>query len=37
MMGMRVPFSALYVSVTKDVEPVVSYVLKLHIPMYSKK
>ena len=37
MVGTRVPFSALYGKVTKAFEPIVTYVIKLPIPMYSKK
>ena len=33
----RVPFSDFYAQVTKAVEPVVAYVMKLPIPMFSKK
>ncbi len=31
------PFFAFYAKVTKAVEPVVAYVMKLAIPTYSKK
>jgi hypothetical protein len=37
MVGTRVTFSAFYANVTKAVEPVVAYVIKLPIPMSSKK
>jgi hypothetical protein len=37
MVGTRVPFSAFYTTVTKTIEPIVAYVIKLPIPMYSKK
>ena len=37
MLGMRVPFSAFYAKATKAFEPIVAYVIKLPIPMYSKK
>jgi hypothetical protein len=37
MVGTRVPFSAFYATVTKAFEPIVTYVIKLPIPMYSKK
>ena len=31
------PFSAFYAQVTRAVEPIVTYVMKLPIPVYSKK
>ncbi len=37
MVGTRVPFSAFYAKATKTIDPIVAYVIKLHIPMYSKK
>ena len=37
MVGTKVPFSAFYANVTEAVESVVAYVIKLPIPMYSKK
>jgi hypothetical protein len=37
MVGTRVPFSVFYTTVTKTIEPIVAYVIKLPIPMYSKK
>ncbi len=37
MVGTRVPFSAFYAKVTKAIEPIVAYVIKLPIPMHSKK
>ncbi len=37
MVGTRLPFSAFYANVTKVVEPVVAYDIKLPIPMYSMK
>ena len=37
MVGTRVPFSAFYAKATKAFEPIVAYVIKLPIPMYSKK
>ena len=37
MMGTRVPFAAFYASVTNAVEPLVAYVIKMPIPMHSKK
>jgi hypothetical protein len=37
MVGTRVPFSAFYAKSTTAIEPIVAYVIKLPIPMYSKK
>ncbi len=37
MVGTRVSFSVFYTTVTKTIEPIVSYVIKFPIPMYSKK
>ena len=37
MVGTRVSFSVLDDNVTKGIEPIVVYVIKLSIPMYSKK
>ena len=37
MVGTRVPFSAFYAKATTAIEPIVAYVIKLPIPMYSKK
>ena len=37
MVGTRVPFSAFYAKSTTAIEPIVTYVIKLPIPMYSKK
>jgi hypothetical protein len=37
MVGTRVPFSAFYTKVTTVIETIVPYVIKLPIPMYSKK
>jgi hypothetical protein len=37
MVGRSVPFSAFYVKVPKTMEPIVAYVIKLPISMYSKK
>ena len=37
MVGTRVPFSAFYAKVTKSFEPIVASVIKLPIPMNSKK
>jgi hypothetical protein len=37
MAGTRMPFSSFYAKVTRAVEPIVAYVIKLPIPMYSKK
>jgi len=37
MVGTRVPFSAFYAKATTVIEPIVAYVIKLPIPMYSKK
>jgi hypothetical protein len=37
MVGTRVPVSAFYPKVTKAIEPIVVYVIRLPIPMYSKK
>ena len=37
MVGTRVPFSAFCAKATKAFEPIVAYVIKLPIPMYSKK
>jgi hypothetical protein len=37
MVGTRVPFSVFYATTTKAFEPNVTYVIKLPIPMYSKK
>ncbi len=37
MVGTRVPFSAFYAKATKGIEPIVAYVIKLPIPMHSKK
>ena len=31
------PFSAFYAKATTAIEPIVAYVIKLPIPMYSKK
>ena len=36
MVGTRVPFSAFYAKSTTAIEPIVAYVIKLPIPMYSK-
>ena len=35
MVGTRVSFSVFYTTVTKTIEPIVSYVMKFPIPMYS--
>ena len=37
MVGTRVPLSAFYDKATTVIEPIVAYVIKLPIPMYSKK
>jgi hypothetical protein len=37
MVGTRAPFSAFYAMATIAIEPSVVYVIKLPIPMYSKK
>ncbi len=37
MVGTRVPFSAFYAGVINVAEPVKTYILKLPVPMYSKK
>jgi hypothetical protein len=37
MVGTRVPFSAFYTKETTVIETIVAYVIKLPIPMYSKK
>jgi hypothetical protein len=37
MVGTRVPFSVFYGKTTQVFEPIVVYVIKLPIPMYSKK
>jgi hypothetical protein len=37
MVGTRVPFSSFCAKVTKTIELIVAYVIKLSIPMYSKK
>ncbi len=37
MVGRRVPFAVFYASVTNAVEPLVAYVIKLPIPIHSKK
>ena len=37
MVGTRVPFSAFYAGVINAAEPVKAYVIKLPVPMYSKK
>jgi hypothetical protein len=37
MVGTRVPFSAFYAKATTTIEPIVAYVIKLPIPMRSKK
>jgi hypothetical protein len=37
MVGTRVPFSAFYTKATTAIEPIVAYVIKLPIPMHSKK
>ncbi len=37
MVGTRAPFSAFYAKVTKAIEPIVAYVIRLPIPVYSKK
>ena len=37
MVGTRLPFSAFYTKMTKKVDPIVVYVIKFPIPMYSKK
>ena len=37
MVGTRVSFSSFYPKATKAFEPIVTYVIKLPIPMYSKK
>ena len=37
MVGTRVSFEAFYSNATKAFEPIVAYVMKLPIPMYSKK
>ncbi len=37
MVGTRVSFSVFYDKVVKSFESIVSYVIKLSIPMYSKK
>ena len=37
MVGTRVSFSAFYAKATTVIEPIMDYVIKLPIPMYSKK
>ncbi len=37
MVGTRVSFSAFYAGVVNDDEPVKAYIIKLPVPMYSKK
>jgi hypothetical protein len=37
MVGTRVSFSTFYAKATKAIEPIVAYVIKLPIPMHSKK
>ena len=37
MVGTRVPFSAFYAGVVNATEPVKVYIIKLPVPMYSKK
>ncbi len=37
MVGTRVTLSAFYPKATTAIEPIVAYVIKLTIPMYSKK
>ena len=37
MVGTRVPFSAFYAGVINAAEPVKAYIIKLPVPMYSKK
>ena len=37
MVGTRVPFSAFYAGVINAPEPVKAYIIKLPVPMYSKK
>jgi hypothetical protein len=37
MVGTRVSFSAFYAKATIAIEPSLTYVIKLPIPMYSKK
>ena len=37
MVGTRVSFSAFYAGVINAAEPVKAYIIKLPVPMYSKK